>query len=187
MKLFLTDYASYNNGTQFEFGHWVDLNDFSDASEFFEYIGKHFKDCDAKSPLDEFGSKREEIMFTDFEGFPRSLYGETMSEEEVQKIYAYTEEFEDYSGSDWLQLHSEYCSENSIENDIFDFSDPEEFFETFFSGRTEEAVRAAIFGDVNWGDNYIKFNGYGNLETITDPMHEIDEEELIEWKLTQLV
>ena len=26
---FLTDYASYNNGTQFEFGHWVNLEDFS--------------------------------------------------------------------------------------------------------------------------------------------------------------
>lgn len=33
-KLFLTDYASYNNGTQFQFGHWVDLTDFSDATEF---------------------------------------------------------------------------------------------------------------------------------------------------------
>jgi hypothetical protein len=33
-QIFLTDYASYNNGTQFEFGHWVDLSEFSDADEF---------------------------------------------------------------------------------------------------------------------------------------------------------
>ena len=32
-KIFLTDYASYNNGTQFEFGHWVELNDFNDEDE----------------------------------------------------------------------------------------------------------------------------------------------------------
>lgn len=34
-KLFLTDYASYNEGKQFEFGHWVDLSQFSDADEFY--------------------------------------------------------------------------------------------------------------------------------------------------------
>ena len=42
-KIFLTDYASYNNGTQFEFGHWVDLSDFSDADEVMEYISDHWR------------------------------------------------------------------------------------------------------------------------------------------------
>jgi hypothetical protein len=75
-KIFLTDYASYNNGTQFEFGHWVDLTDFNDADELDEYIQNHFEEADQKSPLG-FGSKREEIMITDFEGFPRSFYSES--------------------------------------------------------------------------------------------------------------
>jgi len=75
-RIFLTDYASYNNGTQFEFGHWVDLTDFSDADELNEYIENHFAEADEKSPLG-FGSKREEIMITDFEGFPRSFYSES--------------------------------------------------------------------------------------------------------------
>jgi hypothetical protein len=74
-KIFLTDYASYNNGSQFEFGHWVDLSDFSDADELNEYIKKHFAEADEKSPL---SSPREEIMITDFEGFPRKLYSESM-------------------------------------------------------------------------------------------------------------
>ena len=83
-KLFLTDYASYNNGTQFEFGHWVDLTDFSDADEFLEYIKNHFSEADKENPLD---SPREEIMFTDFEGFPRSLYGESMSKKELENLF----------------------------------------------------------------------------------------------------
>jgi hypothetical protein len=29
--IFLTDYASYNDGSQFEFGHWVKLNQFANA------------------------------------------------------------------------------------------------------------------------------------------------------------
>ncbi len=76
-RIFLTDYASYNEGSQFEFGHWVDLSDFSDADELNEYIENHFKECDEKRPLLD-GSPREEIMITDFEGFPADLYSECM-------------------------------------------------------------------------------------------------------------
>jgi hypothetical protein len=77
-RIFLTDYASYNNGTQFEFGHWVDLSDFSSAEELNEYIENHFAEADEKSPLLG-GCKREEIMITDFEGFPEDLYSESMN------------------------------------------------------------------------------------------------------------
>ena len=48
-KIFLTDYASYNNGTQFEFGHWVDLDQFDDADELNDYIEDHFEQADKKS------------------------------------------------------------------------------------------------------------------------------------------
>jgi hypothetical protein len=83
-RIFLTDYASYNNGTQFEFGHWVDLSDFSSANELNEYIENHFAEADEKSPLD---SPREEIMITDFEGFPKALYSE--SSMNFEALYEY--------------------------------------------------------------------------------------------------
>jgi len=88
MKLFLTDYASYNNGTQFEFGHWVDLTDFSDAEEFNDYITTHFNEADEKSPL-PCGTAREELMFTDFEDMPRYLYSESLSPDEITNIYEF--------------------------------------------------------------------------------------------------
>ncbi|TSE11325.1 antirestriction protein ArdA [Aquimarina algiphila] len=75
-RVFLTDYASYNEGTQFEFGHWVDLDDYSDETELMEYISNHFDECDEKRPL-LCGSEREEIMITDYEGFPKELYSES--------------------------------------------------------------------------------------------------------------
>lgn len=84
-KIFLTDYASYNNGTQFEFGHWVDLSDFDSAEELNEYIIKHFQEADKESPLD---SPREEIMITDYEGFPEALYSESMN---FETLYQYFE------------------------------------------------------------------------------------------------
>jgi hypothetical protein len=85
-RLFVTDYASYNEGTQFEFGHWVDLNDFSDADGLMDYINDHFEECDKKRPLFG-GSPREEIMFTDYECFPSQLYSESMSYKEMEALY----------------------------------------------------------------------------------------------------
>jgi hypothetical protein len=82
-RIFLTDYASYNNGTQFEFGHWIHLDDFNDADELNEYIQEHFKEADGKSPL---YSPREEVMITDYEGFPEDFYSESM---DFELLYYY--------------------------------------------------------------------------------------------------
>ena len=87
-KIFLTDYASYNNGTQFEFGHWVDLSDFSDASEVMDYISNHFSEADKESPLPG-GTPREEVMITDFENFPKVFYCESMGEKEFEALFDY--------------------------------------------------------------------------------------------------
>jgi antirestriction protein len=85
-RIFLTDYASYNDGTQFEFGHWVHLDRFADADELNAYISKHFKEADKKSPLG-YGSIREEIMITDFEGFPKAFYDECMDFEPLFEYF----------------------------------------------------------------------------------------------------
>ena len=42
----------------------------------------------------------------------------------------------------------------------------EEFFSIFFSANVMEAVRAVTFGNYNYNDDYVMFNGYGNLETM---------------------
>ena len=91
-KIFVTDYASYNNGRQFEFGHWLELDQFADAAGFWEYINDHFRECDEKSPLD---SPREELMITDFEGFPNELYSESMSSQDFNNLFDYLDLDED--------------------------------------------------------------------------------------------
>lgn len=50
-------------------------------------------------------------------------------------------------------------------DEILDFSDPEYFFNEYFTN-PYEAARATQFGKVNWYDDYIKFDGYGNLQSI---------------------
>jgi hypothetical protein len=175
-RLFVTDYASYNSGQQFKHGHWVDLSDFSDADEFNEYLEQHFEKAGINDP---------EIMFTDFEGFPKTFYSESYDTGSIENIFKYMEAgFEDFDDSEWVALHNEYCQENNYDDEIFEFDD--DFFGTFFSDKPMEAARATAFGNVNFGHEYIRFNGYGNLETTDNPEEWVDKDVLIQWKIENL-
>ena len=44
----------------------------------------------------------------------------------------------------------------------------EDFFETYFYDRPYEVARAIFFGDYNYNDYYVRFDGYGNLETLSE-------------------
>ena len=65
----------------------------------------------------------------------------------------------------------------------------EEFFETYFESKIEIA-RAICYGDYNYNDDYVRFNGYGILESFSEYdmieklKDDIDEivENLIEYK-----
>lgn len=58
--------------------------------------------------------------------------------------------------------------DGSLEDlEINEFDD--EFFSNYFSENPAEAARAVFFGDIqSWMDDYIRFNGYGNLESISE-------------------
>ena len=175
--IFLTDYASYNNGTQFEFGHWLDLTKFNDAEELNIYVKNHFKSCDKKSPLDNYDSIREEIMITDFENFPLSLYCESGGN--FENIYKYLDL--DFENIDLISAWNEYTSEiNDCNGYIYELTD--NFFEEQFTD-ISSAVRCSINGNVNYHHDYIKFNGYGNLESFDNLENEIDKELLLNYLL----
>jgi len=86
MELFITDYASYNEGTQFEFGKWWSLDDYADAEDFKDAVQEYFEKADEKRPLDEYGSKREELMITDSSGIG-DLYQESYSDNHIEELY----------------------------------------------------------------------------------------------------
>ena len=60
---------------------------------------------------------------------------------------------------------------NSIDGSL-DFleywNNDEEFFNTFFYNNPMEAVRSSYYGDYNYCDNWVKFDGYGNLKSVND-------------------
>jgi len=48
------------------------------------------------------------------------------------------------------------------------FDNNEDFFHDYFSGDVDKAVRAVCFGTYNYMHEYVKFNGYGNLDSYSD-------------------
>jgi hypothetical protein len=74
---------------------------------------------------------------------------------------------------DLVNLHNEYCQEQGCHDDEI-YANSDDFFNTFFDGKVIEAVRAVSYGEYNYNDNFVRFDGYGNLESFNDPTDHID-------------
>lgn len=57
--------------------------------------------------------------------------------------------------------------DGSLEN-LEVYENEDYFFNTYFNDNVIEAVRAVSFGDYNYSDDYVKFNAYGNLESLSE-------------------
>lgn len=69
----------------------------------------------------------------------------------TDELLEMTQSVNSYNGAlDWLDYW---------END-------EEFFETMFQTK-DDVARAICYGDYNYTDDYVKFNAYGNLESVS--------------------
>jgi len=91
------------------------------------------------------------------------------------KYEVFEEKFKELSIGERLSIFNTYCIEHGDpDNGIHSFD--EEFFDTYFSNPMD-AARATFFGKIeSWSDDYIKFNAYGNLESMSEyeVLEEID-------------
>lgn len=81
----------------------------------------------------------------------------------------FTEEFKSLTDREKIAIYNEYCLEHGdSDNMLYDFD--EEFFEMAFEGKEPmEICRATFFGNItSWNDEYIRFNAYGNLESLSE-------------------
>lgn len=95
-KIFVTDYASYNNGNQFKHGHWIDLSEYSDIESLNDYLNVHFEQAGIVDP---------EIMITDFEGFPEKFYSESFDSKLMEELFEYLELLNDSSNPEAMQAY----------------------------------------------------------------------------------
>jgi len=78
-----------------------------------------------------------------------------------------TDQINEMTDSQLVDLNNAYCqSAGYSDNEIY--SNDEDFFEICFSNRIIEAVRAVSYGDYSYQHEYVKFNGFGNLESFNN-------------------
>lgn len=81
------------------------------------------------------------------------------------------EELKNYLLTNESELGSVIAEINSIDSSLEYleyYENDEYFFEMFFPNNSFEAIRAAYYGDYNFNDDYVRFNGYGNLESFNE-------------------
>lgn len=65
-----------------------------------------------------------------------------------------------------LEMTQSVNSYNGALDYLYYYENDEEFFETMFQTK-DEVARAICYGDYNYTDDYVKFNDYGNLESVS--------------------
>lgn len=81
----------------------------------------------------------------------------------------FEELFSELTMSERVSIYNNYCFEHGCADEALEEFD-DEFFETYFSNANPiEVCRATFFGNIqNWSDAYIRFNAYGNLESVNE-------------------
>ena len=67
-----------------------------------------------------------------------------------------------------LNIVNEVNSYNGSLDFLEYWENDEEFFNTFFSDNPMEVARATFYGNYKYCDPYVRFNGYGNLESFDE-------------------
>jgi hypothetical protein len=67
------------------------------------------------------------------------------------------------NSSEIFELNNRFCDSAHYYDSYF-YDNDDEFFETYLP-KSIDAVRACYFGKFEYSDNYIQFNGYGNLDS----------------------
>lgn len=101
--VYVGTYRKYNEGSLF--GMWINLEMFTDAEDFFDVCRELHKDEDDP-----------EFMFQDFQGFPKEMYHESMSNDGIQLILDYLQ-----LDDDTREMLDAYCE--CFGTDIEDFDD----------------------------------------------------------------
>lgn len=161
VKVYVGTYAKYNNGNIS--GKWVDLCDYSDLEDFLDECRDIHDDEDDP-----------EFMFQDTDC--HNVFSDFISESSIdESIFDVIDKLHDYDlddDGDIIALFNEACDDLSYHDDrIYSMDELDEVLEGMSK---EDVFRLGCYSDINWSDDYFVFNGYGNIETISDVSNHVD-------------
>lgn len=168
IKVYVGTYGKYNDGNLN--GAWLDLSNYVDKDDFINACLELHKD-----------ESDPELMFQDFdypESWIKNFVSETHIDERLFDLLQDDNNPLNWDDGDYLNAHNEMCSESNMDDYIYYFDNY--FFEDFFADKASVA-QAVYFGNIDLNDEYIMFNGSGNLESLNNVMGVIDDTKVIEW------
>lgn len=101
----------------------------------------------------------------------------------MEKLERIKEVLDDLDESELISMWNEYQS--NINGDGTIFNNCDEFFEEFYNNDVMGALRASHYGNYNLSDEYVMFNGYGNLKSFNYVTDVIDMDELAKYILDE--
>ena len=128
-RLWVGTWAKYNEGNLH--GKWFDLEDYSDADEFYEAAKEFHKD-----------ERDPEFLFNDFEGFPESFYEESSIHD---KLFDFV-----HLDEDDREVVTAYAGATGY--DDFDFDDATDRLSRVYDGYTTGGEFARDFVDDTGGE-----------------------------------
>lgn len=84
------------------------------------------------------------------------------------------EQIEQLSDSDLLQVWQLVCDLFNYHDDHI-YNNDEEFFNEIWNPKPIEVARSCTYGDYHYNHNYVRFDGYGNLESSDNVSDYVDE------------
>lgn len=75
---------------------------------------------------------------------------------------------EEAEASELIWRYNEYLENNGYTDDLYYYNDDYFFTEFFNSAEPMRIIQAIYFGHYNYNDDYVQFNGYGNLDSISE-------------------
>lgn len=111
-SLYVGTYKKYNSGSLE--GAWVDLTEFANEEEFYDFCRELHKDEDDPK-----------FMFQDYQGFPERLYGECCDVSRIYEWFSYSEDERDVIEEYWNEVSSSASPDDILNNLIYegDFDD----------------------------------------------------------------
>ncbi|MBD5430482.1 antirestriction protein ArdA [Lactobacillus sp.] len=150
IKVFVSNIGAYNAGVLT--GQWTTLP-VANVNDIFKADQKAFGNVEGYG---------EEYFITDYEApFKISEF------ENLNTLNKLAKALQENNLNTIEDVYNELDNKNEILEEPVEFD--EEALELLTSNMSRaEAIRSACFGNIVWSDDYIRYNGYGNLETLTE-------------------
>lgn len=84
----------------------------------------------------------------------------------------FIKDVEDFTVEELMDIMQEVNSWDGRFEDVQAYENDEEFFETFFHDSPYELAQKISYGSYNFSDQYVRFDGYANLESLSDYEYE---------------